>query len=549
MSQTSSISRRSLLEWTTLVASFTLMCFAIFMIVSGSCSLFKKKSLCFGNKLSVQEWLAIVGVEFALFGSITLPWTRSIFLSKRLTKRLLSEDGVALSSILNLQGTAPMRNQFSEGWRRALLRHFFVPALVTLGSILYKFSFITATINSIFQLDCGLVPLGGTALGWTVFSDNIIDLAEPGRAEAVSIGRNGSDLIVGPSFNYTRALRADYGSDLFLCYPTLYARSNFSTTNDTEWMPTKNFSQETTPGSIRFTSTSFGQVVEVSISESEGLQALAGPGSNNDSSWKYQTNITTLLCFGYLSWTKLNSTEMNNPEDIICTNERFDLVAWNTSVSQIVAWGVVESRLANKNISEDYLNIHVSKNTTGEEDYDAAYVLYVVVESILASFNHTIAIEALFPPSRNTNGILGTEPIYEPASHECQSRGAVTPEVGYSQAGLMVIDGDIEGYGSGMTMIGMALQIILLGVALAAMRIVACGARPLVKEWPAQWINLVSQLDKEILMNSLEGTSTGENSVTGNTRVFICSMTRHGQPPRLVLSTSPGDIDRDVYHA
>jgi hypothetical protein len=40
-----------------------------------------------------------------------------------------------------------------EGWRRALLRHFLVPALVTGGSVLYKFSFVTATINSILQLD------------------------------------------------------------------------------------------------------------------------------------------------------------------------------------------------------------------------------------------------------------------------------------------------------------------------------------------------------------------------------------------------------------
>jgi hypothetical protein len=531
------------------VASFTLMCFAIFMIVNGSCSGFNKTSLCFGSKLSVQAWLAIVGVEFALFGSITLPWAREIFLSKRLTKQLLSEDGVALSSMLNLQGTAPVQNQFMEGWRRALLRHFLVPALVTGGSVLYKFSFVTATINSILQLDCGLVPLGGSALGWTVFSDNIIDFAEPGRAEAVSIGRNGSDMIVGPSFNYTQTLRADYGSDLFLCYPTLYARSNFSTTNDAEFRPTKNFSQDTTPGSIRFTSGSFGQVVEVSVSESEGLRALVGPGSNNDSSWIYQTNITTLLCFGYVSWTKLNSTEMNNPEDIICTNERFDLTTWNTSVAQVVAWGVVESRLAYLNISEDYLSIHVSKNTTGEEDYKAAYVLDVVVESILASFNHTLAIEALFPPSRSSDPTWTTDLLYYPASQECQSRDAVGPEQNRIQQGLMVIDGKLADYGTGMTMVGIVLQFILLVVALGGIGIAVWNALPLVKEWPAQWISLVSQLDKEFLTDSLEGTSTGESWVTGNTRVFICSMKRHGQPPRLILSTSRGDIDRDVDHA
>lgn len=544
--QTTSISRRSMLEWTTFAASFTLMCFAIFMVVNGSCSLFKKTSpsLCFGDKLSVQAWLAIVGVEFALFGSIALPWTRSIFLSKRLTRQLLSGEGVVLSEILNLHGTAPVQTQFREGWRRALLRHFLVPAMVTLGSILYKFSFITTTIVSTMQLDCGLIPLGGSALGWKVFSDNIMDLAEPGRAEAVSIGRNGSDLIVGPSFNYTQTLRADYGSDLFLCYPTLYARSNFSTTNDTTWMPSKNFSQDTTPGSIRFTSSSFGQVVEVSISDSYGLQALAGPGSSNDSSWKYQTNITTLLCFGYVSWSRLNGTEMNNPEDISCTNERFDLQAWNTSVSQVVAWGVIDSRLAYKNLS-NHANLTIS--TSGEEDYHAAYVLSVVVESILASFNHTLAMESLFPPARSTDG---TGFLYELASSECASRGAGAPERDQNlQQGLMVIYGKIEGYGTGMTMIGMVLQLVLLAVALVAMGIIVWDAPTLVKEWPAQWINLVFYLEREMLVNSLDGTSTGENWVRGGTKVFIRSMRRQNQPPRLILSTSPGLIDRRVEHA
>jgi len=237
---------------------------------------------------------------------------------------------------------------------------------------------------------------------------------------------------------------------------------------------------------------------------------------------------------------------MNNLRDSICSNERFDLTAWNGSVSQVVAWGVVESRLAYQNISKDYLDIHISKNTTGAEDYNAAYVLYVVVESILASFNHTLALEALFPPSRTING---SDFSYELASQECQSRGAGAPELNQAYPGLMVIDGKIEDYGTRMTRIGMALQIIILMVALRAMGIVAWGALPLVKEWPAQWINLVSQLDKEMLMESLEGTSTGGNFVTGNARVFICSMRRYDQLPRLILSTSPGYIDRDLEDA
>ena len=37
--------------------------------------------------------------------------------------------------------------------------------------------------------------------------------------------------------------------------------------------------------------------------------------------------------------------------------------------------------------------------------------------------------------------------------------------------------------------------------------------------------------------------------MTGNARVFIRSMPRYDQPPRLILSTSPGNIDGDVGHA
>jgi hypothetical protein len=180
--------------------------------------------------------------------------------------------------------------------RKALFRQVFIPALVLAGSIAYKFSFVVMDIPSIIQLDCGLVPLGGSARDWTVFSENMIDITEPNRVDAISAGRNGSDLIMGPSFNFCQADIALNDSRLHLCYPMLYARSMISTTSNTRAFPKRNITQSSTSSGIEFRSDDLGQVVDLSVTASQSLQALSGTVTDISTLWKYLATVTTNIC-------------------------------------------------------------------------------------------------------------------------------------------------------------------------------------------------------------------------------------------------------------
>jgi hypothetical protein len=64
-------------------------------------------------------------------------------------------------------------------------------------------------------------------------------------------------------------------------------------------------------------------------------------------------------------------------------------------------------------------------------------------------------------------------------------------------------NGILAGAGTGMTRIGMALQVLMVVVCGGAIGILAWPALPLVKEWPAQWIGLVSGLDRAILEDAV----------------------------------------------
>ena len=59
----------------------------------------------------------------------------------------------------------------------------------------------------------------------------------------------------------------------------------------------------------------------------------------------------------------------------------------------------------------------------------------------------------------------------------------------------------------------------------------------------------MSQLPQEMLDRSLGVTSARENVVTGNTRVYMTSMAREDLPPRLILPTVPGVLEKGVPHA
>src|SRR6266536_6022603 len=89
MSETQKRTRITVLclqDWLSLALSVILITCTVFAISNGSCStpqsLTAKTPVCIGGWLSVQSWLAIVGVELSLLSTTVLPRAKNIFLSK-----------------------------------------------------------------------------------------------------------------------------------------------------------------------------------------------------------------------------------------------------------------------------------------------------------------------------------------------------------------------------------------------------------------------------------------------------------------------------------
>lgn len=94
----------------------------------------------------------------------------------------------------------------------------------------------------------------------------------------------------------------------------------------------------------------------------------------------------------------------------------------------------------------------------------------------------------------------------------------------YAPSDLGFITGMIDGHGSGMTTLGMALQCFVLVVSLVSLSVILGPRMPLLSEWPAQWIGLTAELPARDVIAAVAGTSMGQNHVRGQTEVFLSSV-------------------------
>src|SRR2546421_1732944 len=105
-SQTTKMSRLSskgMMDWTALLGCLALLAASILLLLNGTCSrphsLSAEQAVCVGGQLSVQSWLAIVGVEFTFLSTILLPRLVRLLISKYFTSHLTS-DGVSFLTLL-----------------------------------------------------------------------------------------------------------------------------------------------------------------------------------------------------------------------------------------------------------------------------------------------------------------------------------------------------------------------------------------------------------------------------------------------------------------
>jgi hypothetical protein len=243
------------LDYTAAIGTIVVFASAILLILNGRCSQSNGFSagapVCVGSQLSVQSWLAIVGVEFSLLGTFLLPRLASLTISKALTRKM-TNSGLPAGRLLNSFSNAPLTAQL-HGVKAILLLRILIMAMVAAASVLYKFSFVQVDASGSLVLPSSVdeyedeyietnsdytnigvsdVPRLGFSVPGNVLSANLVDYLAVTNASVIFVANgtdafpnNGqTDMIVGPKVNTTRLNRIVNGS-VHSCDALFYMRA------------------------------------------------------------------------------------------------------------------------------------------------------------------------------------------------------------------------------------------------------------------------------------------------------------------------------------
>jgi hypothetical protein len=133
------------LSWFLAGSSLVFLIIVTLLIANGSCSqprgLSASSPVCLGGQLSMQSWLAIVGVEFTILGLVVIPRFQAVLISKILTRKL-THGGLPLAKLLNSQTNSSSWTKLRLGLKSTLFIRIFTFMVVIVVSICYKFSFV-----------------------------------------------------------------------------------------------------------------------------------------------------------------------------------------------------------------------------------------------------------------------------------------------------------------------------------------------------------------------------------------------------------------------
>jgi hypothetical protein len=345
---TTNVSALSLQDWWVLTLSLILVVSTVLSVINGICSkpqaLTAQQEVCVGGWLSIQSWLAIVGIELSLLTTIILPRVQNIFISKHITRRL-TDDGVPLSKLLNAQSSAPVFAQIRSGVQIFFL-HILVLAFIAAISILYKYSFVRVAAQGAISLlvDEGILSTNSRNI-YSPISDNLDDVLSQTTASSLVLPSNSTtgqiEIIFGYSFNSTVGNVVSNGT-MFNCRADAYSKTTVQI-SDPSWSNTAPIIP-TTPSntSIRFVNPADNSLVDITSSDGN-LEALFGyPGNDTLGNIQYSTKMTAgiNLCLGLTSWTTTqpgpfasydSRWQLDPPKEVGCLDEPFDLASWQLS--------------------------------------------------------------------------------------------------------------------------------------------------------------------------------------------------------------------------
>jgi len=524
-------------DWVAVLGSVTILAAGILLVLNGRCSrpagFDAGAPMCVGSQLSVQSWLAIVGVEFSLLGSFLLPRLGSVVISKSLTTKLRTT-GLPAARLLNSSPNAPLVAQM-KGSKRLLVFRLLLLSLAAAVSVLYKFSFTAVdapdriAVDALVghdpdnvEFDGNYTPIGDSdiprlnsynqftdpALPPEIFSANLVDFLTKSNS-SVAYATNATyrfrasgeqlDVIVAPKVNETSLSRVVSGTvqtcdALFYLRTSIFPVSLFENPHEGRDFP--NLTQTPYNNGIRLQAFNWnqsdtladdiGSFMDLTSLSNGSLQAWTGTDAafhyppDETPTYSYRVTANTKYCYGYITWDNSVSgfVNLHEPRDIQCVDQPFDLAAWNQTRYAAYA----------KNLLQTILAGHY-----GPELWIQALPVVNIIQP------HWV-VRDKFAPSIPRNPLCSDVPARS----------------------FAVVDGIIRQSRTGMTGAGMGLQVIVIIAGLFGMSILAFPTTiPLITDWPAQWIHLVSNFDKATIAEVSEGSSCGQKPVKSSTTLFL----------------------------
>jgi len=487
------------MSWFLVGVTLLFILLSALLIANGSCSEYQGLSarapVCIGGHLSVQSWLAIVGVEFTILGIIVLPRLQSILISKLLTLRL-THSGMPLAKVLNSQTNAPSWTNIRLGSRVTLFIRTLTFCALICGSILYKFSFVM-----VGRVDTVVLESAKPAINMGCDNTGSCNGISSNFLNALSTDNSSSSFnitfepttssapdhywqVFGPSQNNVANQFSE--GDLYLCTPTYYSRNKI-TPNASDWAPPL-LTPYSNLNSLRFTNPADHSIIDV-FSSNGTIEVLSGTFGilNQDSKYISKLSASVEVCLGFASWS-INNTDtptsyLQEPIDITCIGEEFNLTSWMQDSSSQFPIGVLQG---------------LGWNTINDIPLQT-----IAVNIILATLNHTASETAL----SQTYATMLRQNASIPTPPQC-SKANAEPDTAHPwvATGLLPLNG------TGMTQLGVVLQALIIVLCVLTLIMLFIPVLPLVTEWPAQWLGLVYGLSPSKIQEVVEGTSAGRNA-------------------------------------
>ena len=179
---------------------------------------------------------------------------------------------------------------------------------------------------------------------------------------------------------------------------------------------------------------------------------------------------------------------MNHPKDKVCVDDPFDFVAWNGSYAQAFGEGfvylglstlVVIKRIQLKNVETSFQIFEgdlQQQNTSVIRDELSLSMLKGVIETVLLTANHTLAINALLADARYTTSISDPE-----APLLCKKLKVASKPYLESNP-LLLARGLVANGGSDITITGLGLQYLMIAVSICSVIVIPWPTLPLIQE-------------------------------------------------------------------